>query len=122
MSSDWQEMLAQAAREHLGYQPTVPDTAPDTASYPVANPPLAPVDKGKQPLRVRIERKGRAGKVVTCVSGWRAGEGALQDLCRLLKTRCGVGGTVKDDEIILQGNLREATIRTLRESGYTDTK
>lgn len=77
---------------------------------------------GNQRLRVNIERKGRGGKTVTVVTGFVGSEDDLKELSRMLKTRCGVGGAVKEGEILIQGEWKPRIIQLLREAGYTDTK
>ncbi len=80
---------------------------------------LAP---GQQKLRVQIEKKGRGGKTVTIVRGFVGKDDDLKSLARLLKNRCGVGGSTKDGEILIQGELKEKVLGILRESGYTNSK
>lgn len=75
-----------------------------------------------QVLRVRIEKKGRGGKTATLVSGFVGTSDDLADLGRTLKSKCGVGGSVKDGEILVQGDFRERVISLLRSMGYTGTK
>ena len=75
-----------------------------------------------QVLRVRIEKKGRGGKIATLVSGFVGTSDDLADLGRTLKSKCGVGGSVKDGEILVQGDFRERVISLLRSMGYTGTK
>lgn len=78
--------------------------------------------KNQQRLRVSIEKSGRGGKTVTVVKGFVGGDGDLKTLGKLLKTKCGVGGTVKDGVVEVQGQLREKVIQLLRSEGYSDTK
>jgi len=78
--------------------------------------------KNQQKLRVQIEKSGRAGKVVTLVKGFVGSEDDLKSLGKLLKTKCGVGGTAKDGEIIIQGSFRDRLIGLLKDEGYTNTK
>ena len=80
---------------------------------------LAP---GQQKLRVQTEKKGRGGKTVTIVRGFVGKDDDLKSLARLLKNRCGVGGSTKDGEILIQGELKEKVLGILRESGYTNSK
>ncbi len=75
-----------------------------------------------QKLRIRMERAGRGGKTVTIVSGFIGTTADLQTLCKLLKQKCGVGGTAKDNEIIMQGDLRPKLKDLLIKKGYTQTK
>ena len=78
--------------------------------------------KNEQRLRVAIEKNGRGGKVVTIVRGFVGTEDDMKSLGKFLKTKCGVGGSVKDDEIIIQGNLKEKVITLLKTDGYNNTK
>jgi len=61
----------------------------------------------QQRLVVRIERKDRAGKTVTVVENFIGNTDDLENLCRLLKSKCGVGGTVKDGVILVQGDFKK---------------
>lgn len=76
----------------------------------------------KQNLRVNIERKGRGGKTVTVVSGFTGSEEELKVLGKLLKTRCGVGGSEKEGEILLQGEMKGKVVEILQKEGYVKTK
>ena len=78
--------------------------------------------KEDQELRVRIERKGRKGKTVTLISGFVGQTADLEKLGKELKAKCGIGGSVKEGEVILQGELVERVVALLREMGYTRTR
>ena len=78
--------------------------------------------KNQQKLRVSMEKKGRGGKTVTLIKGFVGTEDDLKELGKLLKTKCGVGGSVKDDEIIIQGDFKQRIIDLLKTEGYTQTK
>lgn len=78
--------------------------------------------KHSQKLRVAIERRNRGGKTVTVVKGFVGRDESLKELGRLLKTKCGTGGAVKDGEILIQGERKEQIITLLRAEGYSDTK
>lgn len=82
----------------------------------------APTGKDKQVLRVMIDRKKRRGKEVTLVTGYKGNPQTLKELGKLLKTKCGVGGSVKDYEIIIQGNHKAKIIDILLKEGYSQTK
>lgn len=74
------------------------------------------------PLRVLVDRKYRRGKAATLVTGFTGSEEALVVLGKTLKVKCGVGGSVKDGSIIVQGDQRERVIELLLEMGYRNTK
>ncbi len=78
--------------------------------------------KERQRLRVAVEKKNRGGKTVTVVKGFVGTETDLKDLGKLLKTKCGVGGAVKEGEILIQGEWRDRLVSLLRQEGYSDTK
>ena len=93
---------------------TNPDFAFDSGEEKEADTP----PKNRQKLRVGIERKNRGGKVVTVVKGFVGAEAALKELGRMLKTKCGVGGAVKDGEIIIQGEWKQRIVELLGADGY----
>ena len=76
----------------------------------------------EQPLRVILETKHRAGKTVTIVYGFVGGEEDMNVLGKALKNHCGTGGSVKDGEIIIQGDHRQKVFQYLKQKGYTKAK
>jgi translation initiation factor 1 len=76
------------------------------------------LEPGKQRLIVRIDRRQRAGKQVTLVEGFVGPAADLAALAKTLKTKCGVGGTAKDGEITIQGDLRDKVTALLVSMGY----
>ena len=78
--------------------------------------------KQQQKLRVNIEKNHRGGKTVTLVKNFVGNEEDMKELGKFLKTRCGVGGSVKEGEILIQGDFKEIIIELLKKEGYTQTK
>ena len=76
----------------------------------------------QQKLRLAMERAGRGGKTVTIIRGFVGSEDDMNALCKLLKKKCGVGGTAKDGEIIIQGDHRPRLLEILKSEGYTQSK
>ena len=80
---------------------------------------LAP---SEQNLRVSLDKKSRGGKQVTLVDGFVGAEEDLKALGKMLKSKCGVGGSAKDGEILVQGDLREKVLQILKNEGYRARK
>ena len=72
----------------------------------------------QQDLRVLRDSKGRGGKTVTLVRGFVGSGSDLETLGKMLKNRCGIGGTVKEGEVVLQGDVREKVCAILEKEGY----
>jgi translation initiation factor 1 len=72
----------------------------------------------KQNLRVQLDKKARAGKQVTLITGFVGTTDDLETLCKTLKTKCGTGGSAKDNEIVIQGDFREKITAFLTEQKY----
>ena len=110
-NNDWKDRLGVVYSTNADFQFTTDD---------MEEPETLP--KHQQRLRVSIEKNGRGGKVVTIVKGFVGSADDMKSLGKYLKTKCGVGGSAKDDEIIIQGNLKEKIIALLKADGYSNTK
>lgn len=87
--------------------------APDPEGY------IAPEDEFvPQQLEAHFSNKGRAGKTVTIIKGFEGEQNELKILAKSLKNAVGVGGTIKNGEIIIQGNYRDKLMTILQEMGH----
>ncbi len=75
-----------------------------------------------QILRVGLERKGRAGKEVSVIHGFKGTTEDRKNLADMLKKKCGVGGTLEEETIVLQGDKRDFIVKTLLQMGFSQTK
>lgn len=105
--NDWKARLGVVFSTNPDFQYTT-DTTEDAETLPPA----------KQNLRVWLDRNHRGGKTVTLVKGFVGSEDDLKELAKELKNRCGVGGSAKDGEIIIQGTHRERVLDILLAKGY----
>lgn len=109
--SDWKERLG------MVYS-TDPSFKNDERVEDLADTPIP----AKQKLRVALDKRNRGGKKVTIVADFVGTDDALTSLGKILKTKCGVGGSVKDGEIIIQGDFRDKVVDLLCGLGYKARK
>ena len=110
-NNDWKERLN-----------VVYSTNPDFRYETEGEDEVETIAKTQQKLRVAIEKKGRGGKTVTVVSGFIGTDDDMKELGKLLKGKCGVGGSVKDGCILIQGEFKQRIIDLLKAEGYTQTR
>lgn len=96
-------------------------TNPD-AMQPEPEEHIDTLEPAQQKLRVILDKKQRAGKVVTLVEGFIGNEEDFQSLAKKLKTKCGTGGSAKDWVILIQGDYKQKIAQWLLEWGYSKTK
>lgn len=110
-NNDWKERLGMVYSTNPNFQyDTGGEEEEDT------------LPKEKQLLRISLDKRNRGGKAVTLVTGFRGTSADLAALGKLLKVRCGVGGSAKDSEIIVQGDLRQKVLEILQKEGYTKSR
>ena len=105
--NDWKQRLGMVFSTNPDFEYTTTEEQ-EAATLP---PP-------QQNLRVWLDRKQRGGKTGTLVKGVVGTESDLTELGRMLKSRCGVGGSAKDGEIIIQGDHRDRVVELLTAAGY----
>ena len=110
-NNDWKDRLN-----------VVYSTNPDYQYENIEEVEAETLPKNQQKLRISMEKKGRGGKTVTLIRGFIGTEEDLKELGKLLKTKCGVGGSAKEGEIIIQGDFKQRIIDLLKVEGYTQTK
>ncbi|ARV58239.1 translation initiation factor [Nostocales cyanobacterium HT-58-2] len=99
----------------FGNDNSVPLERPTSAAL---ERPIQELPPQQQNVRVQATRAGRKGKTVTVISGFQAKPETLQALVKQLKTQCGTGGTVKDNEIEIQGEHKQKILEILIKLGY----
>ncbi len=85
-------------------------------------PSLETLQSSQQKLLIRLDTNHRAGKAVTLITGFTGTENDLNDLGKKLKNFCGTGGSIKDGEIIIQGDQREKVLQWLQKNNYKQAK
>lgn len=112
MNNDWKKRLGVVYSTNPDYHYNDEEGAPTVETLPPA----------QQRLRVRMERAGRKGKTVTLITGFIGKDDDLKELARRLKTKLSTGGSSKNGEIVIQGDVRQTVVELLKAEGYTQTK
>jgi translation initiation factor 1 len=107
MSKDWKNRLGM-----------VYSTNPEYKFEPNKEKEAETLEPAKQNLKVSRDKKQRKGKTVTLITGFIGKQSDLEALSKKLKTKCGVGGSAKDSEIIIQGDLLDKVVELLTIEGY----
>ena len=110
-SNDWKDRL------NIVYS-TNPDFQYETADKEESDT----LPKEKQQLKISLDKRNRGGKMVSLITGFVGKEEDLQALGKILKVKCGVGGSAKDGEIIIQGDFRNKLLELLHKEGYIKTR
>ncbi len=111
MAKDWKDRLG-----------TVYSTNPDYEYEHDREEEQETLEPKRQNLKVSLDKKGRKGKAVTLIAGFIGTENDIKELAKLLKTKCGVGGSAKDGEILIQGEFRDKIMDILTKAGYKAKK
>ena len=107
MGKDWKERLG-----------TVYSTNPDFNYEEIEGEDKDTLPPQKQKLYVSLDKRNRKGKAVSLVEGFIGTEKDIKNLGKMLKSKCGVGGSVKEGEILIQGDFRNKIVELLQKEGY----
>ena len=124
--ADWKSALSVLAGMGSGNDAedfeTTTDATTNATKGATSDTSMTSAQKRAQKLRLAMERAGRGGKTVTIVRGFTSSQEELEELCKTLKQKIGVGGSAKEGEIILQGDHRAKVAELLKSLGYSNTK
>jgi len=107
-----------AKNKHKNRSGIVYSTDPHYQFQEYRSEKLPTLPPSQQDLRVQLDKKSRGGKKVTLVTGYSGSDQDLQSLGKWLKSRCGVGGSAKNGEILIQGDFVERIVKILTDEGY----
>ena len=102
--------------------PFVYSTNPDFIAEQNKEGSIITLSPAHQQLKISLDKKQRAGKVVTLIAGFEGKEEDLLNLSKQLKTLCGTGGSVKNSIIIIQGDNKQKIFQWLKKNGYNEAK
>ena len=124
--ADWKSALSVLAGMGSGNDAedfeTTTDATTNATKGATSDTSMTSAQKRAQKLRLAMERAGRGGKTVTIVRGFTGSQEELEELCKTLKQKIGVGCSEKEGEIILQGDHRAKVAELLKSLGYSNTK
>jgi translation initiation factor 1 len=106
------------SKKNMGLKGVIYSTNPDFEYESEDLESVKTLEPEQQDLRVQLDKKQRGGKAVTLITGFIGTKDDLEVLGKKLKQKCGVGGTAKEGEIIIQGDFREKVITMLQADGY----
>ena len=112
MNEDWKAALGAA----FNYNPE--EATHEAAEVPAEVPADALAEQGKQMLNVMLDKRNRNGKRVTLVTDFVGSDEALKVLAKELKQHCGVGGSARGGEILIQGDFRDKVLAFLKAKGF----
>ncbi|MFR9165554.1 MAG: translation initiation factor [Dysgonomonas sp.] len=110
-NNDWKDRLN-----------VVYSTNPDYKYEAEENEESDTLPKEKQQLRISLDKRNRKGKAVTLITGFVGTTEDMEELGKFLKVKCGVGGSAKDGEIIVQGDFRNKVLELLQKEGYAKSR
>ena len=113
-TQDWREKLGAAFNVEVPSQEEVKAAQQE----PAAPQGDALAQQGKSVLDVLLDKRNRKGKKVTLVTGWTCDDDSLKEVAALLKRQCGVGGSMRGGEILIQGDFRQKVLDILKRQGF----
>ena len=111
-------MTNKRSKKFSSFEGIVFSTNPDYEPGGPVDDAIETPDSRLQDLRIQLDKKQRGGKAVTLITGFIGRDEDLQALGKKLKQKCGVGGSVKDGEILIQGDFRDKVLTLLKDDGF----